>query len=608
MLKKIFPISIIVLALAINLFLGLTRLKNYSAVDEPYWTYQRTPKFWDAVLGGKWSKTDINDKPGITVAILSGAGFFKIDPMPYKELREKVKTPEQLEKINLINFSFRLPVFLFTLALLTLFYWLLRKLFDETIALLGFLFISLSPILLGISLIINPDSLMWLFAPISILAYFVFQKNQKKSYLILTGIFVGLALLTKYVANILYVFFFILPFLEYIFSKEKPEIVPYLKKSAKDYLIIAAISMATFFVLYPAVWVDPKILLKGTFLSQAFEKTWPLFISLIAIVAIDMLFFKNKFTCLILNFFRKFRTIIISAVLGIFSVIFLFVLANTFLSMKFFDFEAIIASPKNNPDSFTLMKGFGNILGDFYSLLFGLHPIVLLGILFFLLIAFLKRKSFDREIFIPLYLIIFILFYYLASTANFVVATVRYQIMLYPLAFIVSAVGVGTMLKKFSVINFSKQVIIVSATILFLLFSLFSVRPFYFTYASALLPEKYTLNFKDMGDGSFEAAEYLNSLPDAQKISIWSDKGAVCAVSLGKCSADFNGKKIKQSPPDLIVVSSGRKRKTIGQWSGISSPFNFSKAYEIQNPEFLLNLGGQKNNFVKIIKASDIQK
>ena len=148
MLKKIFPIAIIALVLAINLFLGLTRLKNYSAVDEPYWTYQRTPKFWNAVLNAKWSKTDINDKPGITVALLSGAGLLKIDPLLYKELREKEKTPEQLEKINTINFFFRLPIFLLALALLPLFYWLLRKLFDETTALIGFLFISLSPILL----------------------------------------------------------------------------------------------------------------------------------------------------------------------------------------------------------------------------------------------------------------------------------------------------------------------------------------------------------------------------------------------------------------------------------------------------------------------------
>ncbi|HRY27843.1 MAG TPA: phospholipid carrier-dependent glycosyltransferase [Candidatus Moranbacteria bacterium] len=608
MLKKIFPIAIIALVLAINLFLGLTRLKNYSAVDEPYWTYQRTPKFWNAVLNAKWSKTDINDKPGITVALLSGAGLLKIDPLLYKELREKEKTPEQLEKINTINFFFRLPIFLLALALLPLFYWLLRKLFDETTALIGFLFISLSPILLGISLIINPDSFMWLFAPISILAYFVFQKTKKFPFLIMCGLFTGLSLLTKYVANILYVFFFLLPFLEYIFAKEKPAVVSYLKKSAKDYLVIAAVSMLTFFVLYPATWTDPKILLEGTFLSRAFEKTWPLFVLLITIIATDMLIFKNKFTDWVLDFFLKFRALIVSAILGVFSVLSLLVLANTYLSMKFFNFETIVASPKNNPETFTLMKGFGNILADVYGLLFGLHPIVLAGILFFIIIAFIKRKSFDRELSISFYLMIFILLYYLASTANFVVATVRYQIMLYPLAFIISAVGIIAIFKKFFTINLPRQSVLVVVVISCLLFSLFSIRPFYLTYASVLLPEKYTLNFKDMGDGSFEAAQYLNSLPNQQDIRIWSDKGAVCAVSLAKCSADFDGKAMKKLPPDFIVISSGRKRKTIGQWSTTSSPISFSKAYEIQNPEFLLTFGRQKNNFVKVIKTSTIAK
>jgi len=58
-----------------------------------------------------------------------------------------------LKDINDINFYFRLPIYLFCVLLLPLFYILLKKLFDETTALIAFIFISLSPILLGISLI-----------------------------------------------------------------------------------------------------------------------------------------------------------------------------------------------------------------------------------------------------------------------------------------------------------------------------------------------------------------------------------------------------------------------------------------------------------------------
>ena len=224
--KKYLVPLVIGIVLVSNLWFGLERLGNYSSVDEPYWTYGRITKFWNGVKAHNWKSTNVNDKPGITVAILSGAGLATIDPMPYKSLRGDVKTEAELRDINTINFVFRLPIYLFCVLLLPLFYFLLRKLFDETTALVSFTLIGLSPILLGISLIINPDSLLWLFLPLSLLSYLVFQKNNQSRYLYATGMLLGAALLTKYVANILYVFFFFLPFLEYIFSKEKPINLP----------------------------------------------------------------------------------------------------------------------------------------------------------------------------------------------------------------------------------------------------------------------------------------------------------------------------------------------------------------------------------------------
>jgi hypothetical protein len=284
--KAIIPI-VILFVLGINLFLGFSRLGKYSAVDEPYWTYGRTSQFWKAVKYHNWESTDVNDKPGITVALLSGFGLLKYDPMRYESLREEPKTDQQLFAIQEIDFYFRLPIFLFCLLMLPVFYFFLKKLFGKFVALLSFIFIAFSPIIFGMSLIINPDSLLWTFLPLSLLSYFVFQKENKKRYLFLAGIFLGLSLLTKYVANILYIFFLILPFFEYIFLEEKPRLRKFILSSLANYLILAATSILVYFVLYPATWIDPGIILAGTFLSQAFETTWPIFAAFFALIAFD---------------------------------------------------------------------------------------------------------------------------------------------------------------------------------------------------------------------------------------------------------------------------------------------------------------------------------
>lgn len=602
-IKKITPFLVILAVLAINFSLGFPRLSTFSAVDEPYWTYGRVSKFWTSVAEHKWRSTNVNDKPGITVAILSGVGLLRFDPMQYKSLRGDVKTDAELRDVNSINFYFRLPIFIFALLLLPLFYLFLRKLFDQTIALLGFIFIGLSPILLGISLLINPDALLWLFLPLSLLSYLVFQKTQNKKYLYISGVLLGLSLLTKYVANILYVFFFVLPFLEYIFAEKKPEIKSYLKKSLLDYAILVAISMAVFFALFPATWTNVSLLLKGTFLSKAFESTWPLFAGTIAFIALDMLALKGKITKFILDKISQYKISLINIFAGIFIAIIFAALIDTYAGMRFFDILGMITSP----------KGIGGdpvsaVLADFYSLIFGLHPLILIAFLFGIFQLFQKRKEHPYGAKIIFYLMLFILFYYAASTVNNVVATVRYQIALYPFTFIIGALGLEKILEMLAkkIKREIPQILLFGIIILILTYSLISIKPFYFAYASDLLLNSYLLNMKDMGDGSYEAANFLNNLPDAQNMAIWSDKGAVCEEFVGKCTIGFQQSDLKDSHFDYFVVSTGRKSKTIK--TDATHIIDFPVAYSTENYAKKIVIGGRPGNFVKVVPGEIVYK
>ncbi len=608
MLKKIVAPIIIALILAINLFLGFSRLGIYSAVDEPYWTYGRTSKFWNAVKNYKWKSTSVNDKPGITVAILSGFGLLKYDPMQYKYLRDEQKTDEQLGHIRAINFYFRLPIFLFCTMMLLVFYFFLKKLFGNTIALFGFILISFSPIIFGVSLIINPDSLLWIFLPLSLLSYFVFKKEEKKSYLILSGFFMGLALLTKYVANILYIFFFMLPFLEYIFSEEKPPLQKYLKKSFINYLIIVGVSVAIFFVFYPATWVNFNVLLKGTFLSQAFKTTWPLFVGVFAFIVFDIFALKNKVMQFILNFFSRYRHYFVQIVSAIFLFVIIFAILDTYLGMKPFDFVSILSSPKGIGASNIFNSYVGAILADTYSLIFGICPLALIALIFALYKNLRRKATYNLEACIILYFSIFILFYYFASSVNNVAATVRYQITLYPLALIISAIGLSQIISLEKIRKYVSRILAIIIVFTISLIGIFSIRPFYFAFASPLLPQKYLLNYKDMGDGSYETARYLNSLPDARSIVIWSDKGAVCAEFVGKCVIGYSKKDLKSYHFDYVIASSGRKSKTFKLAPGVDSIIDLKEAYLTENYIKKVIIGGREENYVKIVPANMLYK
>lgn len=607
--SNVWHIAILCLVLSVNAAFGFPRLIPYSAVDEPYWTFDRTPDFWRAVKARKWKQTDVNDKPGITVALLSGVGLLTIDPMPYKPLREEPKTDAELQAIDTINAAFRLPIFLFALLSLPVFYWLIRKAIGGTVAIISVVGIGLSPILLGISLIINPDSLLWIFLPIALLSHLAFLKTARRKFLLLAGVSTGLSLLTKYVANVLFVFFFIAPFIHCILSRERPRAEIFVKRAFLDLAILIGISVLTFTALYPATWVKPQMILEGTVLSAAFKSTWPLFAGAIVLLGIDAFFLKGKIMETTLSFAARFRRYIFGLFLSLFMGLAAFTIFNTWFLMKWFDFESFVMSPKNSEETETLMKSFGSILSDFYSLVFGIHPI-LLGCFFVALLAVMFRRiRRPQEEMAVISFSFFLLLYYVGSTANYVIATVRYQIALFPLAIIIAAIGLSFLIERAEFLRTSpafRKLFAVIFLVAILSMSLLSTKPHYLAYASSLLPRDFILNFKDMGDGSYEAASYLNSLPDARSIRIWSDKGAVCAAFIGDCSVSFNQKRLKSSIPDYIVLSTGRKRKTVSMWSSQSIPIDFKAAYETAPADFVEILDRRPDNFVKVVDVKHV--
>lgn len=596
--------AIVLLVFALNLSFGTYHIQKFAAVDEPLWLFGRIPKYWEGLLKGNFNNTLVSDKPGITVSILSGTGLFWEDPSRYEPIIWQGKfIPGVKNDYENLFFHFRIPLFLFSSLSLFAFYFFLKKIFDQKTAVFSVIFIGLSPILIGISTIINPDSLLWIFAPLSLFSFLAYLKNKKPSFLSATGIFLGFALLTKYVANILFIFFFGLIFLEYIFKDKK--IIPlekYLRQSISDYLYIIFFAFFIFWFFCPATWNNPKIFIEASLLSQAFRPVlWP-FLGIFSALLLDVFLLRTYFSRKILDFFAKNSNHLQKIFLSVFLFSVFLVIANTYSGMKIIDFENFLSSPKSalkNDWGYLPLKTF---LSNFYPLVFAISPLTLISLIFGIYIS-LKDKNSSENFRFAVYIIAFILLYYLGSSVTGVASVIRYQIIIYPMALVVSAFFLSLICEKFNL--FQKVSLAWLYLILILLgsFSIFKIAPLYSGYASVLLPKKHFLDVKDMGSGSYEVAEFLNSLPNSKIINVWTDKYGVCYFFKGNCYSGFSTLEIEPKDLDFLVLSSGRESRTSKMSRNVrTSTLDFGKYYDRDDLlVFKLEIDNRPGQFVKII-------
>ncbi|HUD08526.1 MAG TPA: hypothetical protein VMQ48_00350, partial [Candidatus Saccharimonadales bacterium] len=218
---------------------------------------------------------------------------------------------------------------------------------------------------------------------------------------------------------------------------------------------------------------------------------------------------------------------------------------------------------------------------------------------------FFRKKELKRDTITAVYIIIFIFIFYLGNAVNSVIATVRYQIIVYPLIFVVAAIGVSQFFEMEKVKKFVPLLTAYAVLIIVLLGSLFIARPNFLAYASEILPNNFIVNLKGMGEGSFEAASYLNSLPNAHDMTIWSDKGAVCEVFAGKCFIDFKKTTFLQNKIDYFVVSTDRRSRSLKMSKSLKNIADFEKIYKSNNYSFRFIINNNPNDFVKVFKSSE---
>lgn len=611
-----FPTLLFVLFMTATFFsFGLYRLGEYAAVDEPLWLYGRIGQYWNNIGDREWHKTDVSDKPGITVSILSGAALLQYDPHRYDDTRHRGEVYVN-KSLNMVAFfrDFRLPLLICITLLLPLLYFLLERLLGRSAALIPFSLVATAPLLVGVTKIINPDALLWMFTTLALISYLVFQKRPLYRYLFVSGLFLGLALLTKYIANIVFIYLLMLLFVEYLYNPQafRQDFSRYLKNTLIQIGFVTLVALSTFYLILPANWVDPMELITGTLLSQAFVKVAPLFMVLIVLILLDQRLNRSRIITTFLTWLGRFRNPLAFIPLILFFGSVLFVLITTWLGMPIYDFMQLIASPKTISSKSDI---FGIFVTNFYPLVFGMTPVAVLGII--ASTFFLARKDFYKSssLRFGFYITLLAIVYYLGATVNGVASIIRYQIIIFPLVALLGGIGLfhfARLLERRFALQKDLAVHAMTALVVFVGAYTLATTHFPLSYASSLLPERYYIDLKDMGPGSYEMAEKLNALPDAKNLLVWTDKDGVCQFFVGRCKRGNNKEVITDQNIDYVVISSAREVRT-GHMIRSSYDKNPTTVvpihlfYEKENPDFEVRINDRPSHYVRAFRYEGVK-
>lgn len=614
------------LTFLIYLSFGLYHINRFETADEHYWVYYpnggRVFQYWDAVSKGNWAGTYVNDKPGITVALVSGLALLSEDGRGdlYQDFG---KFHEYDPGLSMERYAlYRIPILIFNGTLSFFFLWAIWKMTGNSwLALWSWILILLSPVLLGISQIVNPDSLLWPLATAVILSFLLLLQKQEKKFVFLTAVFFGLSLLTKYTAIILIPFFYLAGAVHLWLNFEK--IGESMSRSVisffRSIVVIIACSSIVFAIFLPAVLADPSKLLKSTEMIRSSGVVGTILGILSVILLTDALFFGSRALSAIIKrtiFFRNYLPKIICAVLigiGIFTLI------NWGRRHGLVEELAAMSFDLERTSQFKKYDFYQQVLAQFRPLVFSLTPIVLLGIISVLARGILGRVNphtnstgieskylsvshdFNGKIgvgvkysFLFLASLAFVVLFLSAMIQQKLLITFRYGIVLYPILSIMAAIGIWEVSQLLGGKKALFTMIILTASVA----SLWMIAPFYFNYANNFLYSG--RNIADAwGYGGYEAAQYLNSLPDAENLVVWPDYRGFCPFFEGKC---FKGiKPFDPTDPEVDYFVKTRKGSngSKDRWDTLRREF----LKDPKKPVWSMVIDGHPKNFIEIYEA-----
>jgi 4-amino-4-deoxy-L-arabinose transferase-like glycosyltransferase len=602
--KENFIIGLILsVVVFINLFFGFYHLANFLTADEHYWIYERIPQYWNALENGNLKKTYINDKPGVSLAIISAPGYF----LKKNSLTEAIEANKSLKSLDPYKnndlretlFYLRSPLIIFSAFMALFLFWIIKRLTDDKwLALWSVILIHLSPILIGISQILNPDALLWTFSSAAIFSYYALLKKDQKIYLLLTCLFLGLSFATKYVSGIIlpfFLFLFVFYFFYNVRHQDLEKTQAYFKKQLSHYLAVLAGTSLCLAVLVPAIFIKPVYLYRIIFGPSGSFVILLIGFAFLLLLFCDMYFLKGKVIAIIQTLFNKYLSGALKLIPLLLVLAFIYLLIGRMNLFSWKLFENVPFDIKNLSDIKIPVALWQTFLLELNPWVFSLTPVViLLAVYGWIKLIFSKDSAYKFEIYtLSFFVIIFFSGYIFSET----LATLRYSIMLYPLMGFLSAIALKN---AFSKINKIGHLILISLILICISYaSLAFSKPFYFNYTNIFLSKNKIIT-DSWGYGGYEAAQYLNSQPDSANLTIWSDYFGVCEFTRGNCLTKYTIDPAVAKIDYYVLTRRGKIRYPKSRDS-----VGANKYYASDNPAWELIIDGRPDNYIKVFKSTE---
>jgi 4-amino-4-deoxy-L-arabinose transferase-like glycosyltransferase len=230
-------------------------------VSRPMQWHGRAVRFLDAVLEQDWAETYQRYHPGVSTMWLSGLG------LKVFAWREGV-TSEQLigsapTKPGVIGDSVTagvIPLALVTALCIALAYVLIGRIAGARAALAGSCLLALDPFHVAYSKVLHIDALLATFMLTSALFLLSYLRESNRRDLVLSGVFAGLAFLTKSPS------FFLVPYAAMAVGLHRLAVDPisgrrewirWFRRAVWVLILWGAVACVTFVALWPAMWVEP---------------------------------------------------------------------------------------------------------------------------------------------------------------------------------------------------------------------------------------------------------------------------------------------------------------------------------------------------------------
>ncbi len=603
-LKRCGSLASLTVILTIHFFFGLQHIGSFITADEHYWVDERIPQYWEAWSEGKWRKTLINDKPGISLALISGPALLLNEKTALRcEEKDGWFSGCDPEKTSALYASFRIPILLLNGVFLVLIFLSIRVISGPIVAAASAGLMALSPNLLGISQIINPDAILWSSGSTAIFAFLAFLKSGRKPYAFLSVAALTFALLSKYTAIII---IFFLPFVALSIRFLDPGFSPIpLKKKLASLVGISTIPFLLFPMFVPGVLSSEERITAFLTAGTGSFLPWIGYAALLGVLtAVAVLRIPKKTEVLLRNTTRYSLRIPAVAFVGlaVWLVIGRMTIPNwnIFTAIPF-DIKDLTNARYYLPDPLSPLDIAFLEISPF---IYGLPLVTALFALFAVVLAAVSKKR--DELPITLILTFFVILLIAALGFSNVFAIPRYVILAFPIASYIAALGMKEAWELLPKRSRSGKFPIILAGIVALvsLGSLLSSKPYYANFANMLLP-KTSLISHSWGYGGYEAAMYLNALPDARNTTIWSDYYGVCEFFVGRCLTAYTFDP-KIAPDYYVLTRRGQLRymPKYEKWEEKSGLVAY-QYYDRTDPLWSLSINGKNENFVKVFRVDN---